>query len=114
MKMKQTIQECGRLTTAMMKDYEKEILQAIKNLEPDDDEGGAPKLSISFGFVLESKPEDVFAVTATMTFTEKKVKDKATTEVDERQRALFNGEENTAVEGGEDAGEEGVQRKDAS
>ena len=85
----------------MMQDYEKEILEAIKNLEPDDDEGGNPKLSISFGFVLEAKPEDVFGVTATIAFTEKKVKDKATTIVDEAQRALFNGNGTDSVEGGD-------------
>ena len=49
---------------------------------------------MSFGFVLEPKPDRSFSLTATMSFTAKKVKDKAVAFVDESQQDMFEDGDN--------------------
>ncbi len=94
MKIDKTIKKCGELTAGMMNDYKDDIIEALRHLEHETDDEGTPKLNVSFGFVLEPKPDRSFSLTATMSFTAKKVKDKAVAFVDESQQDMFEDGDN--------------------
>lgn len=88
MKIEKTLKRCSKMTGDLLADYETDIVDAIRELEKDPELEGNPKLSISVGFVIEAKPDGVFGITSTMSFTAKKVKDKISANVSEKQGDL--------------------------
>lgn len=88
MKLDRTIERCGQLTEQLMRDHKEQIVEAIRNLEHEDDDGNA-KLKVSVGFAIEPAAPNKFDLIASISFTAKKVSDRATATIDEAQQNLF-------------------------
>ena len=89
MSLEKTIQKCSQMVGHLMRDYEEELQQAIRELEPPEGEKGNPKLSVSINFVIEDRPESqTYGLTGTMSFTARKIKDQVKATVSEGQDDL--------------------------
>lgn len=93
MKLDQTVEKCGEMLGALMRDNKEEMYEAIENLEEQAKEQGKkgkPKLSVSANFVFSPQKDGSNKVTATLSFSVRKTKAQLSARVDEDQGNMFD------------------------
>lgn len=79
MKIDKTLIVCEEMAAALLRDYKKQIIEALIALDEDE------KLTIGLSFALDPKSSTEFKVTGTLRFTALKIADKITKIVHEDQ-----------------------------